>query len=106
MWNLLKNILPALQAGKIISNPAEWKHKQNITSALVAILGFILAVLPFVGVKLEISAEDVAMLAGGIAAILGVLNGVITTATSKKVGLSPSTAPSSKDKPRVEGVGD
>jgi uncharacterized membrane protein len=106
MWKLLKNILPALQAGKIISNPAEWKHKQNVTSALIAVLGFILAALPLVGVKLEISAEDVAAIAGGIAIILGVLNGIITTATSKKVGLSSGAAPSSPDKPRVEGVGD
>jgi uncharacterized membrane protein len=106
MWKLLTSLWGALQAGKMISNPAEWKHKQNITSALIAVLGFILAALPLVGVKLEISAEDVASMAGGIAVILGVLNGIITTATSKKVGLSSGTAPSSPDKPRVEGVGD
>lgn len=80
-------LLDALKAGHSLANSATWKHRQNAVAALVAVLGGAGVVARWAGVQIDLAPEDVAAIAGGVAAAYGVLNGVLTTATSDKVGL-------------------
>lgn len=84
---LLTEIIKAMQAGKEITNPASWKNAQTTTNALVAIGGMGITLMRMKGVDLHISDSDLMTLAGAVATILGVINGIITTISSKKVGL-------------------
>ncbi len=98
---ILTKIWPALSAGKELADSTAWKNRQTTASAVAAIIGLVIALLPWIGVKVEISSEDLAALAGGIAAVLGLLNTFFTAATDKRVGLpfKPETEPAA-------GVGD
>lgn len=87
--NALSAIFRALRAGEELKNAATWKNRQNAASALVTLLGAALVLAQTAGLKLDISPDDLALIAGGIAAIGGLLNAGITTATSAKIGLPP-----------------
>lgn len=84
---MLREMIRALHAGEELRNVATWKNTQAITGALTAILGFVALVLPYVGVKIETTPEQLSAIAGGIAAVVGLFNGYTTVATSAKVGL-------------------
>ena len=81
------NLWKALRLGKQIKNPATWKNTQNATNAIAGIICFIGAALPLVGVNVPISETDQLTIAGGLAALLGWINVVLTTATTEKIGL-------------------
>lgn len=80
--------LAALRHGSMLADPAGWKRRQNTINAIVGLIGAALVFYP-----MDIPPEDVAAIAGGVAAVLGLLNGYITTATTDKVGLPPRRAP-------------
>lgn len=84
---MLREMIRALHAGEELRNAATWKNTQAITGALTAILGFVALVLPYVGVKIETTPEQLSAIAGGIAAVVGLFNGYTTIAASAKVGL-------------------
>lgn len=86
---MITELIKALQAGQELKNAATWKNTQSITGAITAILGFVSLVLPYVGVKVEISSDQIIAIAGGVAAVVGVFNSYTTIATSAKVGLPP-----------------
>ena len=100
MFALLKQALNALQAGEQLSNSAGWKVKQNIVNSVGVILGFVALLLPYVGVNIEISNEDIIAIAGGIAAVGSMFNGYFTTATTDKIGMQNT----SNDKPDGSGT--
>lgn len=79
-------ISEALKAGKVITNRANWKNKQKLTSAFVAVGAFILAGTQLFFPDLAISSDDVVVWSGIAATLLGVANRVITTITSETVG--------------------
>ncbi len=82
----------ALRAGEILSNPTKWKDRQNTINAISAVLGLLLWILAKSGLVLELSGDEVSMVAGGFAVVLGTVNGYLTTATTKK-DLALSNAP-------------
>lgn len=84
-------LLKALRAGEELTNATTWKNRQNAASALVALLGAALMLAQTAGIKLDMSPDDLAAIAGGIATTGGLLNAYLTTATSAKIGL-PSVA--------------
>lgn len=88
--------LAALRHGAILADPAGWKRRQNTVNALVGLLGAVVVLLPLVGVNLDLSHEDIAAIAGGLAAVLGLLNGYLTTATTTKLGLPPRRPPAAR----------
>lgn len=98
---ILTKIWPALKAGEELTDSTTWKNRQTTTSAVAAVLGLAVVLLPWIGVKVEISSEDITALAGGIAVVLGLLNTFFTAATSKRVGL-----PSKPETEPATGVGD
>lgn len=80
--------LAALRYGSSLTDPTIWKQRQNRLNAIIGLLGAVAAFLP-----VEMSHEDMLAIAGGVAAVGGLLNAYLTTATSDKVGL-PARAPS------------
>lgn len=94
--NKLTAALAALRHGAILADPAGWKRRQNTVNALVGLLGAVIVLLPLVGVNLELSHEDIGAIAGGIAAVLGMFNGYVTTASTDKLGLPARTAPADR----------
>lgn len=81
----IKALFRALRAGEQLADSATWKQRQNAASAILVLLG---CIAPFLGrFGITVGAEDMAAVAGGIAAVGGLFNAYLTTATSKTVGL-------------------
>ncbi len=98
---ILTDAWKALKAGEELKNAESWKNRQATGSAVAAVLGLVVVILPHIGVKISLSADDLTAIAGGIAAVLGVCSTFLTTATSKRVGL-----PSGDKTGQASGVGD
>ena len=98
---ILTDAWRALKAGEELGNAESWKNRQATASAVAAVLGLVVVLLPKIGLKIDISGGDIATIAGGIAVVLGMLNSYLTTATSKRVGL-----PSKHETEPAAGVGD
>lgn len=72
--------LRVLQAGRALSHPAAWKQVQNIINLLTALA----AVAAALGYTVPIPAEGIALVAGGVVALVNVY---LTVATTDKIGL-------------------
>lgn len=77
----LRNIIDIIQYGGAVADPANWKKRQ-ISATVIG--GLIWAVLGITGYDEQIGGETVDAVAVGL---LALVNGVLTIATSKKVGL-------------------
>lgn len=80
-------LMNALKAGQQLRDPALWKNRQLTLNAVTILLAAVIAVLRLAGVDVIISDEALQLLAEIIAGILGLINIILTTATTKKVGL-------------------
>lgn len=88
LWERLSSVFVVLRHGSEIADPAIWKNRQAAASALAAILGALAPFLP-----IEVSNEDLLAIAGGIAAVGGLLNAYFVLATSRRVGLPAGGEP-------------
>lgn len=88
----LATFFAVLRYGASLSDPASWKHRQNTINALVGLLGAGLLLFPT-----EVSHADLELVAGGIAVVLGLLNGYLTTATTDKIGVGTPVQSSDRD---------
>ena len=82
LWALIN----ALRYGSSLSDPAIHKNRQNLLNALIGLLGALAIFIP-----VEVSADDVANVAGGIATLVGMYNLYVTTASSDKIGVRASS---------------
>lgn len=89
-------LFKALKVGESLHNPETWKVRQNAINAIMAAMGILFAMSPDLKAHLALSEDDVIVIAGGIAAIGGAINTYLTTATTKKIGLSNDTPPPDK----------
>ena len=80
--NKLMSLINALRYGSSLADPAVHKNRQNLINALIGLLGAVAVWLP-----IEVSADELVNIAGGIAALVGLYNVYITTASTEKVGL-------------------
>lgn len=88
MWNLVRPLFTTIKKGEELTHVETWKNAQIAVGALSALLGSGLLLAQAFGVPLpDISDTDLAAIAGGIVALVGVYNGWSTAATSKRVGL-------------------
>lgn len=92
MMGKLFAILNLLRQGCAVSDPVAWKRRQ-IT--LIPLMASIVGVLKVFNLDLGLTDEQIAMFATGL---LAVINGVLTIATTDKLGLpakpdSAGTAP-------------
>jgi len=79
--NTLILLFRALRAGESLADPATWKNRQLISTAILAILYFLVKVLP-----VDISPDDLNIIADGIALLGCLANGYLTVATTDKIG--------------------
>lgn len=80
-------LMNALKAGEELRDPALWKNRQLTLNAVTIVLATVVAGLKMFNVNIPLSDDALKLLAEIIAAILGFANIILTTATSKKVGL-------------------
>lgn len=101
---MLTQVIKALYAGYELSNSETWKNRQKAINAISTVLGLMILVLAKFGMRLELSAEDLATISTAVVTIFGAINVYLTVATSKRVQLLPATSATKSDKP--QGVGD
>ena len=82
MLDKIRAAITVLRHGEELTHAETWKNRQNSINLLVALLGAAAVFSP-----VEISAEDISAIAGGIAAVVGLFNAYTTTATSKRIGV-------------------
>lgn len=75
------------QQGKQLTNSKLWKDRQNASNVLTAVFGAAVVVAGGFGYVVPVDQNTLAAAAGGIAALVGIVNAVLTTITSSKVGL-------------------
>lgn len=85
MLDKIRAAITVLNRGEELSHAATWKNRQNLTNILIALLGAATAFLP---TTIQMSPDDIATIAGSVAVIAGLFNSYITTATTKKIGVS------------------
>jgi hypothetical protein len=88
-----------MKAGEELQDSASWKNRQTTTNSLIAIVGLCVTLAGYAGYKIDVSNDDLMAIAGGIAIVLGLCNSALTTATSKRVGLSAGVVPSANNGP-------
>jgi hypothetical protein len=82
-----KKFFEVMMLGKELSDPATWKNRQAVLNVLGGLLSFLVWGLAQKGIKLDISEDAYTAIATGIFTLYGIVNGYLTVATSKKVGL-------------------
>lgn len=92
--------LAALRHGAILADPAIWKRRQNLLNALLGLLGAAAIFLP-----VELSDADATAIAGGIAAVAGLLNAYLTTSTTDKIGVPSRNSPADRPADGADGDG-
>jgi hypothetical protein len=93
--NKLFALLGVFRHGNAVADPALWKNRAGMTMALTALITAIVAAAKAFGYELPIDGDTAALIAGGIAAVVGIW---ANYATSDKVGL-PAKAPAQVDPP-------
>ncbi|MDI1362500.1 hypothetical protein [Methylotenera sp.] len=83
MFKNISLIFKALNQGESLFHVETWKNVQLVTNAITAILMVVVVFVP----QLNLTPETIQDLASGIALIGGVINGYLTVATTKKIGL-------------------
>lgn len=77
----------AFQEGKELANAKIWKDRQHLGNALLGFLGAVVVILGGFGYKLELDTDTLQNLSGGIVALVGIVNQILTITTSSKVGI-------------------
>jgi hypothetical protein len=73
--------------GKELTNAAIWKNRQIAGNAVVGVLTAGLVIAGGFGFNVAVDQQTIMAAGGGIAALVSIINAVITVVTSKKVGL-------------------
>lgn len=79
LFNLVPAVFRVLQAGQALNNQAAWKQVQNIVNLLAALV----AVAAAFGYTIPASSDDLAIVAGGIVALVNIY---LTVATTDRIG--------------------
>ena len=100
---MIGDIFRVLRAGVELSNAEVWKKRQVLVNALAAFLGALVALAAAFGHPLDIDAEGVNAIAGAVAAVVGLFNGWVTVASTRRIGLPPRNDPGAPgDHPRSD----
>jgi hypothetical protein len=92
--NRMRELLKVLSLGNQVEDPAKWKRRQLLLTLLTASLTALFNILEYYGIEVpfEVSSEVINNISLGI---LAVGNGILTLATSTKVGpQAPAVKPS------------
>lgn len=88
----------AVKYGACLADPATWKKHQVLLNALIGLLGAAAVFIP-----IEVSSDEVAAIAGGVAAVAGLLNVYLTSATTDKIGVKTPRRQVDQDNGRDDG---
>lgn len=80
----------ALRAGAVVSDPRNLKRKQQMLDAIMVLLGIAVTWAGKAGYAIELSAEDQMAIAGGILAVYSAISGMLSAASTDKIGLLPA----------------
>ena len=84
---LLGDIFDVFRKGKSLANAAAWKNRAVASDLVAGLLASGLAVSAAFGYRLDLDADTLQALAGGVAAVGYLLSAGVHIATSEKVGL-------------------
>jgi len=87
MVRLIMPLMSALAAGQELKDPAKWKRGQNLVNSVALIITGIVAIIRYNWPEFMATDEQIIEWASIGAAILAAINGYITTATTKKIGV-------------------
>ena len=94
-------ILRALRAGAVVSDPRNLKQRQQMLDAIMVLLGVGVSLAAKAGYAIELSPEDQMAVAGGVLALYSAVSGMLSAASTDKIGILPA-----KPEPdRVDGNG-
>lgn len=94
-------ILRALRAGAVVSDPRNLKRKQQMLDAIMVLLGLAVSLAGKAGYAIELSPEDQMAVAGGVLALYSAVSGMLSAASTDKIGLLPR-----RDGDRLDGQPD
>jgi hypothetical protein len=81
--------IAALQKGNHLENPEVWKSR-TIKANVISVIAILLLVISiFFGVEVNLSGEEVALIATGVIWLFNSINNLMCAATSDKIGLFP-----------------
>lgn len=86
----LLNWLEVFRKGSMVADPKVWKDRAGVTMLLAGLIMAAVQLAKAYGYELPVDEETATLIAGGIAAVVGVLS---TYATSDKVGILPAKPP-------------
>lgn len=88
--NKLSAIFNLFRRGEELSNAAAWTNRAAVANGILALAGLVVA---FGYTKLNISADQAQELAGGLVALLTIVNGFLHVATDPRVGVPSGDPP-------------
>jgi hypothetical protein len=88
MFDKIKLLFVVLQKGQELANADAWKNTQAAMSALGAIIAAVVAFAPF-----PMPPEITMAIAGGVVAVVQLVQLYLTYATSKRVGVPAGSSP-------------
>jgi len=94
---LIGEIFGAFRQGKELANAAAWKNRAIAGNALAAFASSCLAIASAFGYQLDIDRGTLEAVAGGVAALVCLLNGGVHITTSERVGLPPKSEAGGSD---------
>ena len=88
---IIKDFFRAFTAGHELANAVTWKNRQVLVAQLTILGSAVLGILAVFGYRIDLTGEDIALLASGIGVLVGMFNGTATVVSTSRIGL-PSQA--------------
>jgi len=85
--NCMFKLIGALKAGEELDNSAKWKNKQLLANTVAIVILAIINGARAIDIQIPLTEPQVQIISDIIAGIIVLINGYLTIATSKKVGL-------------------
>ena len=95
MVNTIKAGFQVLKAGEIVANPTAWKRGQITVGYLVGFMSAGVALAKGFGYELPVTDEQLSAIATVILLIYGLLNNVVTVASTDKINIIGQSTPES-----------
>ena len=94
----LPKFFELFKEGKELADSATWKNRTIATNVVVAFLGTAFSVAQGFGLGVQVDSDTLASVGGGIVAVVTVVNAVMHTITSSRVGLQSNGSGSTDSK--------
>lgn len=89
--------LTVFHEGQELENAAVWKNRQLLGNHLTTLLAAIIVIAEAAGYNVPLTPEQITIADGAIAALVGIVNSLLTIATSSRIGIKPRGAASNID---------